>query len=103
MRYFPILQELFESDTVFFLIIGMMIALTIGLWSNNSRRCAKGIIGGVVLYLLCELASNFHMNFMLEIILLFVGTMAMGAGIGFVLSLFRNKVRRSSHPNPDKG
>ena len=31
MKYLPILQELFESDTVIFLIIGMAIALIVGL------------------------------------------------------------------------
>lgn len=31
MKYLPILQELFESDTIVFLIIGIVIALIIGL------------------------------------------------------------------------
>ncbi len=31
MRYFPILQELFESDTVIFLVIGIAVSVFAGL------------------------------------------------------------------------
>lgn len=87
MKHLPILQELFESDTIIFLIIGIAVAVVAGLWLKNQKKCIIGIIISVVLYLICELASNFRTNFMLELILLFIGTVAIGCCIGFIIYL----------------
>lgn len=85
MKYLPILQELFESDTIIFLIIGVAIAVTIGLRLNNQKKCMVGGVLSLAIYIICELASNIHTNFMLEIILLFIGTVAIGGFIGFII------------------
>jgi hypothetical protein len=37
MKYIPILQELFESDTVIFLIVGIVIAVIMGLFKKSKR------------------------------------------------------------------
>ena len=88
MKYLPILQELFESDTIIFLIIGIVIALIAGLWLKNRKRCVIGAALSLALYVICELASNIHTNFLLEIVLLFAGTAAIGCFIGFLINLF---------------
>ena len=38
MRYFPILQELFESDTVIFLVIGIAVSVFAVVCRNNCNR-----------------------------------------------------------------
>ena len=85
MKFLPILQELFESDTIFLLIIVIAIALIIGLRLKDYKKCRIGISISIVIYCICELLSNFHTNFMFEIILLFVGTVAIGCCIGLIV------------------
>ena len=87
MKYLPILQELFESDTIVFLIIWIVFAVIAGLWLKNRKRCVIGVALSIALYVICELVSNFHTNFLLEIVLVFAGTAAIGCCIGFLLSL----------------
>ena len=93
MKYFPILQELFESDTVLFLVIGAAVALAAGLWLKQRKKCVLGLVISVAVYLACELLSNVHTNFMLELLLLFVGTAAIGCCIGFLLGLLIGLIR----------
>jgi NhaP-type Na+/H+ or K+/H+ antiporter len=50
------------------------------------------LITSVVIYAICELIENIHTNFMIEIILVFVGTVALGCFIGFLISLLIQKV-----------
>lgn len=91
MKYFPILQELFESDTIVFLIVGIIIVALICLWLKNLmslKKCTMGMIVSIIIYVLCELISNIHINFLSEIILLFIGTFAIGCGIGFLVCTF---------------
>lgn len=86
MKYLPIFNELFESDTIIFLILGLVIATIIGIKMNNHKKCIIGAIAMIITYLLCELISNFQINFLITIILLFMGTIAMGGCIGFIIS-----------------
>jgi ABC-type transport system involved in cytochrome c biogenesis permease component len=94
MNYLPILQELFESDTVIFLIVGIVIAVIMGVFLKKQRKLMFALITSVVVYAICELISNIHTNFMIEIILLFVGTVALGCCIGFLVSLLIRRLRR---------
>ena len=87
MKYLPILQELFESDTVIFMIIGIAVAVIIGLRLKHQKKYIMAIIISIVTYAICELASNIHTNFMLELILLFLGTVSIGCCIGFISCL----------------
>ncbi len=87
MRYLPILQELFESDTVIFMIIGIIIAVIIALRMKNYKKYIGAIIISAVIYAICEVVSNIRTNFMLELVLLFIGTVSIGCIIGFVLCL----------------
>ncbi len=94
MKYLPIFQELFESDSIVFMMIGLILAVFIGIKMNNTRKIMISLVSGFALYVDCEWVSNIHTNFMIEIILLFVGTIALGGIIGFLISTIVVKMRK---------
>lgn len=94
MKYLPIFQELFESDSIIFLLIGLILAVLIGIKMNDIKKILVGLVLSFALYAVCELASNIHTNFMIELILLFAGTIAIGAIIGFLTGIIIVKVRK---------
>jgi hypothetical protein len=94
MKYLPILGELFESDSVIFLIIGIVIAVVMGLILKKRLNLRTALITSVVTYAVCELLSNIHTNFMVEIILVFVGTAALGCFIEFLARLLIRKCKK---------
>ena len=94
MRYFPILQELFESDTVLFFLFGAAAAMALGTRRKEKKKLWAGAGIAAGLYLVCELLSNTHTNFMLELVLLFFGTGALGGVRGFVICLLAGAVRK---------
>jgi uncharacterized membrane protein YczE len=99
MNHLPILQELLESDTLFFLIVGISIAVVMRMFLLNRKTELYALAVSAVVYAVCELLSNIHTNFMAEIILLFVGTVALGGCIGFLVSCFIGRVRRGKDSN----
>lgn len=94
MRYLPILQELFESDSIIFMIIGVVIAVFVGLRLKNPKKNIKAIIISVNTYVICELASNIRTDFLIELILLFIGTVAIGCCLGFIICMIINFMGR---------
>lgn len=94
MKYLPILQELFESDTFLFMILGIIIAVVAGLRMQERKKLVPAIMISVVSYGICEMVSHIRTNFMLELILLFVGTVSVGGCIGFMVCLFIRVLRR---------
>lgn len=97
MRYFPILQELFESDTVIFLTIGIAVSVFAGLRLKNHRKYTIGTILNAAVYAICEGLSNIHTNFMLELILLFIGTIALGWCVGYIICALLRLFKILSH------
>lgn len=95
MKYFPILDELFASDSVIFLLIGLAVAVVIGIKMNKTRKNLIALIVCLVLYAVCEAVSNVHMGFMAELILLFIGTVSLGGIVGFLIGWIVSKVRRN--------
>lgn len=95
MKYFPILDELFASDSVIFLLIGLAVAVAIGTKMNETRKNLIALIACFVLYAVCEVVSNVHINFMAELILLFIGTVSLGGIVGFLIGWIVSKVRRN--------
>lgn len=85
MKYFPVLQELFESDTIIFLIIGMLVSVLTGLRLKSRKKLIVSAGIALLVYAVCELLSNMRSNNMAEILLLFVGTVAIGCFIGFLV------------------
>lgn len=94
MKYLPIFQELFESDSVAFLLLGLIVAVFIGIKMNDTRQTMISLASSIGLYVACELISNVHTNYMIEMILLFVGTIALGGIIGFLISTIVARVRK---------
>lgn len=94
MKYLPIFQELFESDSIVFMLIGLILAVFIGIKMNDTRKIMIGLVSDFALYVVCEMISNIHKNFMIEIILLFAGTIALGGIIGFLISTIVVKMRK---------
>ena len=95
MRYLPILGELFSSDSAIFMLIGLVIATIIGIKMKNTRKNTIGLEICLVTYVICEIVSNIiGMNYLVEIIALFVGTIAIGGFIGFIIGLIVSKVRK---------
>lgn len=86
MKYLPIFQELFESDSIVFMLIGLILAVFIGVKMNNTKQTIISLVSSFVLYAVCELVSNIHTNYMIELILIFVGTIAIGGIMGFLIS-----------------
>lgn len=93
MRYLPALDELFHSDSVIFLLIGLVFTVPIAV-RIDSRKNLVGIIISVIIYGTCEMASNVHTSYLLEIILLFVGTIAIGSVLGFLIGFIISKIRK---------
>ena len=92
MKYFPIMEELFESDTIIFLLIGLVIAFLIGIFAV--KRPGIGAIVSAAIYAICELLSNLVHNYFFEFIFLFIGTFALGSAAGYVIVWIISKVRR---------
>jgi chromate transport protein ChrA len=100
MQFLPILQELFESDTVRILIVGVVIAVLLGLFWKEQKRITAALIVSAVVYAACELLSNLRSNFLIEIVLVFVGTAALGCCIGFLASLLFSILRKRNNEKP---
>lgn len=88
-RHFPILCELFESNSVVFLIIGAIFGFLFGFKLTNSKSRIRAVISCVAVYAVCEGIGNIPMrvNFLLDFILLIVGTAALGAVLGILLNM----------------
>jgi hypothetical protein len=69
MNHLPILQELLESDTLLFLIVGISIAVVMRMFLLNRKTVIYALAVSAIVYAVCELLSNVHTNFMVEIIL----------------------------------
>ena len=96
MRYLPILQELFESDTFIFFAIGLIVFIVIGLRIKHTKKIAIHIGISLCVYIICELLSNLRTNYMLEVMLLFISTLTLGAMVGYLIDfilLIRSKKR----------
>ena len=92
MKYLPVFQELFESDSIIFMLIGLILAVIIGIKMNDIRKNIISLVSSFALYAVCELLSNIHTNFLIELILLFIGTVAIGGIIGFLTGIVVVKV-----------
>lgn len=94
MKYLPIFQELFQSDSIIFMLIGLALTVFIGIKLNEIKKIIVSLVSSVALYAVCEFISNIHTNYMFELILLFVGTIAIGGIIGFLISAIVVKIRK---------
>ena len=94
MKYLPIMSELFSSDSIIFLLIGLVVAFAIGLILKSNKQRIIGMIASIIVYVLCEVLSNVPASFLVEIISLFIGTIALGCFIGFLIALVVSKIKK---------
>ena len=94
MRYGPIMGELLSSDSFIFMLIGLVAATIIGIVMKSTKRNIIGLVICFAIYVISELISNMRSSYLLEIILLFVGTIAIGGIIGFLIGLIVSKIRK---------
>ncbi len=94
MKCLPILEELFESDTVIIFLIGLAGALLSGFRLKGYKK--PGIAAGIsaLVYGVCEAVSNLHGSYLQQILLLILGTLALGFLAGFGLCTFREVINR---------
>ena len=93
MKYLPIMSELFSSDSIIFLLIGMAVAIAIGLILKSDKKRKAGMVASIIAYALCEVVSNIPAPFLVDIIALFVGTVAIGGFIGFLVAFVVSKIK----------
>lgn len=96
MKYLPIINELFSSDSIIFMLIGVFLAVFIGMKMKDAKKNLIGIIASLIIYAICEVISNIHTTFMIELLLLFVGTIAIGGFVGFLIFGAVSKIRMKS-------
>ncbi|MCQ2554026.1 MAG: hypothetical protein MJ171_00040 [Clostridia bacterium] len=92
MRYLPILEELFESNTIILLIIGVIIAFIAVSKKTNYKLLRNFTLYAIGAYLVCEVIENVQNSYMIEIIVLFIGTLLLGACVGLLLKLILVKL-----------
>ena len=63
MKYLPIIRELFASDSMIFMLIGLVFAAFVGIKMNDTRKSILCLVSSFVLYAVCELVSNLHTNY----------------------------------------
>lgn len=94
MNFLPIIDELFSSDSIIYMIIGLIIAIVISCFKiRDKRKCLIGMLTGFIVYAVCEAALNIHINNALDLALLFIGTVAIGLFIGFLIGMAVAKIR----------
>lgn len=81
MHFFNILSELFESDSYRFLLVGIILAL-MGGYRAPEKALRRGIIW-VAVYIICEYLMLIPGNYLIEILALIFGTLALGISLGF--------------------
>lgn len=95
MEELIIRRAFLSHDCNIFLLIGLTIATVVGIKMKNIRKNTIGMVVCLVTYVVCEIAFNkIGMNYFIEVIvLLFVGTIAIGGFIGFLIGFVVSKVR----------
>lgn len=101
MRYLPILDELFHSNSFWLLLLGLAVSLAAGARIKRARSFGIAAMCSAAVYLLCEVLSNLRTNFLLEILLVFIGTAAIGSALGFLTRLIAAMISSKSSEKSD--
>lgn len=94
MRYLPIMGELLSSDSIIIMLIGLVVATMIGIKLKSTKKNIVGLGISFAIYVISEIISIIRSIYLLEIILLFVGTLAIGGIVGFLIGLIVSKIRK---------
>lgn len=102
MKYLPILDELFSSNSIFVLFLSLAITLILSMKLKDARKYLIGTVASFVVYAVCEALSNIRINNLMEIAVLFTGTIAMGSFAGFLIGLVISKIRKQQIAHGNK-
>lgn len=93
MSHFPILQEMLESDSVIFAVIGLILGRAVGMKLKSPKANLIGALISAVVYGICEALTHICSSYMLSFVLLGAGTVAIGATVALLISAVIEKVR----------
>lgn len=93
MSHFPILQEMFESDSVIFMVIGLILGRAVGMKLKTPKANLVGALISAAVYAVCEVVANHSANYMMGFVVLGVGTVAIGATMALLISAVIEKIR----------
>ncbi len=93
MKYLPILQELLALNTLVIFLIGLAMAILMGLFINTAKKSLIGLLFSLVAYVVCEILQNTRATPELSIVELFIGTGMLGSALGFFVGLIINLIR----------
>ena len=94
MRYLPILDELFSSDSYLFGLIGLAAALLLGIRMKKAGNSLTGLLICLAVYAACEAVSYFGTGYLTELAAMIVGTAAVGGIAGFLICFIISAVRK---------
>lgn len=86
MRYFPILSELFQSNSIVFMLIGAAVGIITSI-RISSRKMIAGLAVSCVGYAVCEFFLNIFNSSYILFVLFFVGTASVGMIIGLLIGI----------------
>lgn len=93
MSRFPILQEMLESNSVIFAVIGLILGRAVGMKLKTPKRNLIGALISAVVYAVCEVLAQHPNSYAMGIALLGIGTVAVGATVALIISAVIEKVR----------
>lgn len=94
MEHFPILQELTESDSAVFAVIGIIIASAVSYKLREPKKCLYAALLCAAAYIICEITVNITHSYLPELIALFIGTASIGGAFGAIITAAVLAVRR---------
>ncbi|MCQ2547719.1 MAG: hypothetical protein MJ145_01790 [Clostridia bacterium] len=94
MKYFPILDEVFSSDSYYFIIIALVIAVFIGKALDSPKINVIAMLVCLLVYGLCEMVCQSCGDYFYELISLIVGVVSIGGFLGFLIVFIVSKLRR---------
>ena len=95
MSHFTILEELFSSDMILFLIAAAAAAAFASVRTKDRRKDLLGIFICAAVYAASEFCCGLNTSYLIEMLLLFAGTTALGGVIGFAAGLLVFSVGRT--------
>ena len=95
MKYLPIFQELFESrDLVVIPLIGLAVSVIVGLFLKRAKKIGIAMMCSAVIFAAYGPLATLHTNYAMQFVVWFLGTFAIGAFIGFGISLLLRLIRQ---------
>lgn len=93
MSHFPILQEMLESNSVIFAVIGLILGRAVGMKLKSPKANLLGALISAAVYAVCEVLAQHPASYALGFALLGAGTVAIGAAVALLISAVIEKVR----------